>query len=190
MKPIARPSWLTNLVPGADNGCAVDVLSLADPSGFYANPPSFLPIRLVDEYVTLDGEVITADNGRVKEDKEWSKWTPTITNSFSLPEEIPRGHRAGQHAAVPDLQQGLQVRRVRDERAGDQRVRAGVRDQLRDRHETRCLRPAHPLQHRGLLHGLRRHPDPHHRAGAIHSPTSCCSSTTPAPPPYRASRWS
>jgi iron complex outermembrane receptor protein len=76
-----------NLVPGAGNLCAFDVLSLADPSGFYTNPPSFLPIRLVDEYVTLGGEVITADNGKVKDDKEWSKWTPTITNSFNLPDE-------------------------------------------------------------------------------------------------------
>lgn len=75
-----------NLVPGAGNLCAFDVLSLADPSDFYANPPAFLPIRLVDEYVTLGGEVITADNGKVKEDKEWSKWTPTITNSFNLPD--------------------------------------------------------------------------------------------------------
>ncbi len=77
-----------NLVPGAGNASvAFDVLSLADPSGFYANPPTFLPIRLVDEYVTLGGEVITADNGKVKDDKEWSKWTPTITNSFNLPDE-------------------------------------------------------------------------------------------------------
>jgi iron complex outermembrane recepter protein len=76
-----------NLVPGAGNLCPFDVLSLADPSGFYANPPSFLPIRLVDEYVTLGGDVITADNGRVKEDKEWSKWTPTITNAFSVPDQ-------------------------------------------------------------------------------------------------------
>ncbi len=76
-----------NLVPGAGNLCVFDVLSLADPSGFYANPPTFLPIRLVDEYVTLGGDVITADNGKVKEDKEWSKWTPTITNAFNLPDE-------------------------------------------------------------------------------------------------------
>jgi iron complex outermembrane recepter protein len=76
-----------NLVPGAGNLCPFDVLSLADPSGFYANPPAFLPIRLVDEYVTLGGDVITADNGKVKEDKEWSKWTPTITNAFSLPDQ-------------------------------------------------------------------------------------------------------
>ena len=75
-----------DLVPGAGNLCAFDVLSLADPSGFYANPPSFLPIQLVDEYVTLGGEVITADNGKVKEDKEWSKWTPTFTNAFTVPD--------------------------------------------------------------------------------------------------------
>jgi iron complex outermembrane receptor protein len=76
-----------DLVPGAGDLCTFDVLSLADPTDFFANPPSFLPLRLVEEYITLGGEVITADNGSVKEDKEWSKWTPTITNSFSLPEE-------------------------------------------------------------------------------------------------------
>lgn len=76
-----------NLVPGASSFCFADVLRLDDPSGFYTNPPGFLPIRLVDEYETLGGEVIVADNGKVKEDKEWSKWTPTITNSFILPDE-------------------------------------------------------------------------------------------------------
>jgi len=75
-----------NLVPGAVDLCAFDVLSLPDPSGFYANPPSFLPVRLVDEYTTVDGDHIVADNGRVQDDKEWSKWTPTITSAFSLPE--------------------------------------------------------------------------------------------------------
>jgi outer membrane receptor protein involved in Fe transport len=75
-----------DLVPGAGNLCAFDVLSLPDPSGFYANPPSFLPLRLVEEYETLGGEIIVADNGNVKEDKEWSKWTPTITNAFSVPD--------------------------------------------------------------------------------------------------------
>jgi len=77
-----------NLVPGAGDFCFADVLSLADPSGFYANPPSFLPIRLVDTYETLGGEIIVADNGKVKEDKEWSKWTPTITNSFNVPDGV------------------------------------------------------------------------------------------------------
>ncbi|MEZ5502470.1 MAG: TonB-dependent receptor [Halioglobus sp.] len=76
-----------DLVPGAGNLCPFDVLSLADPSGFYANPPSFLPIRLVDTYETLGGDIIVADNGKVKESKEWSKWTPTITNSFNIPEQ-------------------------------------------------------------------------------------------------------
>ena len=75
-----------DLVPGAGNLCAFDVLSLEDPSGFYANPPAFLPIRLVDEYETVDGEIIVADHGVVKEDKKWSKWTPTITNSFNIPD--------------------------------------------------------------------------------------------------------
>tara|TARA_R110002073_G_scaffold50575_4_gene133634 strand:+ start:1200 stop:3770 length:2571 start_codon:yes stop_codon:yes gene_type:complete len=76
-----------NLVPGAGDLCAFDVLSLSDPTGFYANPPSLLPIRLVEEYVTLEGKVITAEDGKVKEDKEWSKWTPTITNAFMIPDE-------------------------------------------------------------------------------------------------------
>lgn len=76
-----------NLIPGAGGGlCAFDVLQLQDPSGFYANPPAFMPIRLVDTYETLGGEIITADNGKVKEDKEWSKWTPTITNAFNIPD--------------------------------------------------------------------------------------------------------
>jgi iron complex outermembrane recepter protein len=76
-----------NLVPGATSLCAADVLILEDPSGFYANPPAFLPIRLVEEYETLGGDIITANNGKVKDDKEWSKWTPTITNAFNLPDE-------------------------------------------------------------------------------------------------------
>jgi iron complex outermembrane receptor protein len=80
-----------DLIPGAQNGCAFDILSLADPSGFYANPPSFLPIRLVEEYETLDGDIIIADNGEVSENKEWSKWTPTVTNSFNLPESVLDG---------------------------------------------------------------------------------------------------
>ena len=62
------------------------MLALADPSGFYANPPSFLPIRTVDEYITLAGETIVADNGVVNEDQDWSKWTPTFTNAFTVPD--------------------------------------------------------------------------------------------------------
>ena len=78
-----------NLVPGASDAlCGFDVLALADPSGFFANPPSFLPINLVEEYETLGGEVIRANNGKVKEDKEWSKWTPTITNAINLPDSV------------------------------------------------------------------------------------------------------
>jgi iron complex outermembrane receptor protein len=75
-----------NLIPGATNLCAFDVLGLADPSGFYENPPDFMPIQLVEEYVTLEGETITANNGKVKEDEDWSKWTPTITNAFIIPD--------------------------------------------------------------------------------------------------------
>jgi outer membrane receptor protein involved in Fe transport len=80
-----------NLVPGAGDLCFADVLSLADPSNFYQNPPSFLPIRLVEEYETLGGEVIRADNGKVKDDEEWSKWTPTITNAINVPSQYLRG---------------------------------------------------------------------------------------------------
>jgi len=76
-----------DLVPGATSICGADVLNLPDPSGFYSNPPAFLPIRLVEEFEIVGGEIITADNGKVKEDKEWSKWTPTITNSFTVPDE-------------------------------------------------------------------------------------------------------
>ena len=77
-----------DLVPGVDGQtCPFDVLGLEDPTGFYTNPPSFLPVRLIEEYITLEGEVITADNGKVKEDKEWSKWTPTITNAFTVPDQ-------------------------------------------------------------------------------------------------------
>jgi len=79
--------FASNLVAGAGNLCAFDVLSLADPSGFYANPPSYLPIRLVDEYLTLEGKTITANNGEVNENQDWSKWTPTFTNAFTLPDE-------------------------------------------------------------------------------------------------------
>jgi iron complex outermembrane recepter protein len=79
-----------NLVPGAGDFCFADVLSLNDPSGFYANPPPFLPIRLVEEYETLSGEIIRADNGKVKDDKQWSKWTPTITNAINLPDSVLR----------------------------------------------------------------------------------------------------
>lgn len=75
-----------DLIPGAGDLCIFDVLSLADPTEFYENPPSFLPIRLVEEYITLEGEVITANNGKVKEDKDWSKWTPTFTNAFTVPD--------------------------------------------------------------------------------------------------------
>jgi iron complex outermembrane receptor protein len=76
-----------NLVPGASSAlCAFDVVSLADPSGFYANPPSYLPIRLVEEYETLSGDIIRANSGEVKEDKQWSKWTPTITNAIDVPQ--------------------------------------------------------------------------------------------------------
>ena len=63
-----------NLVPGATDLCAFDVLGLTDPSSFYENPPSVLPVRLA------------GDNGKAKGDKEWSKWTPTLTNAFSLPD--------------------------------------------------------------------------------------------------------
>ncbi len=77
-----------NLVPGAGGVlCAFDVLSLADPSGFFANPPSYLPIRLVDEYLTLEGKTIIANNGEVNENQDWSKWTPTFTNAFTVPDE-------------------------------------------------------------------------------------------------------
>ncbi|CAA0125538.1 Pesticin receptor [Halioglobus japonicus] len=80
-----------NLVPGASGAlCAFDVLGLSDPSGFYTNPPSYLPIRLVEEYETLSGEIIRTNNSKVKEDKEWSKWTPTITNAISLPDSYLR----------------------------------------------------------------------------------------------------
>jgi iron complex outermembrane receptor protein len=77
-----------DLIAGAGDLCFANVLSLADPpTDFYANPPSFMPIRLVEDYVTLEGEIITAVNGKVKDDKSWSKWTPTITNSFFVPHE-------------------------------------------------------------------------------------------------------
>jgi iron complex outermembrane recepter protein len=80
--------YKNNLVPGASDAlCSSDVLLLPDPSGFYANPPSVLPIRLVDEYVTVEGNTIVANNGEVNDNQEWSKWTPTFTNAFSLPEQ-------------------------------------------------------------------------------------------------------
>jgi len=75
-----------DLVPGVVNTCVVDVLALANPRGFYDNPPTVLPVRLVDEYETLGGEIIVADNGVVDENETWSEWTPTITNAFNLPE--------------------------------------------------------------------------------------------------------
>ena len=76
-----------NLVPGArKNLCFTGVLGLDDPKGFYENPPDVLPIRLVEDYLTIDGELIQADNGKVNEDDDWSKWTPSITNAFSIPD--------------------------------------------------------------------------------------------------------
>jgi iron complex outermembrane receptor protein len=76
-----------NLIPGADGGlCGFHVLGLADPSGFFANPPTFMPIHLVNESTTVGGEVIAADNGVVEKDQDWSKWTPTITNAFTVPD--------------------------------------------------------------------------------------------------------
>ena len=77
-----------DLIPGAPNRCTAGVIFLDDPSGFYADPPTFMPIRLVDEYVTAEGELITAVNGKVKENKSWSEWTPTITNSFHIPDSL------------------------------------------------------------------------------------------------------
>jgi len=41
----------------------------------------------VEEYETLEGNIITADNGKVEEDQDWSKWTPTFTNAFTIPDE-------------------------------------------------------------------------------------------------------
>jgi outer membrane receptor protein involved in Fe transport len=75
-----------NLVPDAEDLCFTDVLILDDATDFYANPPSFMPIRLVKEYLTLEGDLIVADNGKVSEDEDWSKWTPTITNAFTIPD--------------------------------------------------------------------------------------------------------
>jgi iron complex outermembrane receptor protein len=63
-----------NLVRGTTDLCAFEVLGLRDPSSFYENPPSVLPVRLA------------GDNGKAKADKEWSKWTPTITSAFSIPD--------------------------------------------------------------------------------------------------------
>ena len=75
-----------NLIAGAESLCAFDVLALADPANFFENPPEFMPIQLVEEYLTIEGESIVAKNGRVKKDKDWSKWTPTVTNAFSVPD--------------------------------------------------------------------------------------------------------
>lgn len=76
-----------NLVPGANAAlCPFKVLGLADPTGFYANPPSFLPIKKVDEYATVSGDIIVAEDGVVKKDQDWSKWTPTLTNAFTVPD--------------------------------------------------------------------------------------------------------
>lgn len=73
-----------DLVDGATDLCAFDVLGLTDPSGFYANPPLALPIRLALDPTALNGE----DNrGKARGDKKWSQWTPTITSAFSLPEK-------------------------------------------------------------------------------------------------------
>ena len=77
-----------DLITGAGNLCAFDVLSLADPTDFYANPPEFMPIRLVEEYLTIEGNTIVAENGRVKKNENWSKWTPTITNAFTVPDSV------------------------------------------------------------------------------------------------------
>jgi outer membrane receptor protein involved in Fe transport len=73
------------LVDNVTDLCAFDVLGLEEPDGFYANPPSFLPVRLVEEFETLEGDVITAVDGKVAEDEDWSEWTPTITSSFNIP---------------------------------------------------------------------------------------------------------
>jgi len=81
-----------NLIPGANGAlCPVKVLGLTDPSGFYANPPAFMPVHLVEEFTTVGGETITADNGVVKKDEDWSKWTPTITNAFTVPDQYLEG---------------------------------------------------------------------------------------------------
>jgi iron complex outermembrane recepter protein len=82
----------SNVIPGADPVlCFQNVLLLTDPSGFYANPPTFMPVRVVDEYTTLEQEVIATDNGVVKKDQDWSKWTPTITNAFTVPDHYLEG---------------------------------------------------------------------------------------------------
>ncbi len=77
-----------NLIAGVESLCAFDVLALADPTNFFENPPEFMPIQLVEEYLTIEGESIVAENGRVKKDKDWSKWTPTVTNAFSVPDTL------------------------------------------------------------------------------------------------------
>ncbi|MDG2048353.1 MAG: TonB-dependent receptor [Halioglobus sp.] len=71
---------LTNrLVQDAIDLCAFDVLGLGDPSNFYVNPPTVLPVRLAGE------------NGSAEADKKWSRWTPTITGAFSLPNRYLEG---------------------------------------------------------------------------------------------------
>ena len=72
-EPDCKAILTANLVPDATDLCAFDVLGLTDPSNFYENPPSVLPIRLA------------GGNGKATGGKEWSKWTPTITSAFSLP---------------------------------------------------------------------------------------------------------
>ncbi len=76
-----------NFFPGSIPLCSEGVFLLSDPTDFYENPPDVLPIRLVEEYLTLEGELIQANNGQVDEDEDWSKWTPTITNAFTVPDE-------------------------------------------------------------------------------------------------------
>ncbi|NQX89268.1 MAG: TonB-dependent receptor [Halioglobus sp.] len=76
-----------NFFPGSLPVCEEGVLLVPDPTDFYANPPQVLPIRLVEDYLTLDGNVIEAVNGKVKKDEDWSKWTPTVTNAFTIPDE-------------------------------------------------------------------------------------------------------
>ena len=75
-----------NLIAGAESLCAFDVLALADPTNFFENPPEFMPIQLVEEYLTIEGENIVAENGQVQKNKDWSKWTPTVTSAFSVPD--------------------------------------------------------------------------------------------------------
>ena len=76
-----------NLIPGAGNLCAFGVLLLSDPTEFYANPPTFMPIQLLEEFTTLEGEDIIPVNGVVEKSDSWSQWTPTFTNAFTVPNE-------------------------------------------------------------------------------------------------------